>query len=415
MKNGLKNVFCWLYIAFCALCLPVYGIQIGTILLLLSAIMLLPIKNVKELWERLPVKWIKPIAVCLLFIIGVCALPTTDPDLDTSPKKVTSIETTNTTEPETTAAVEPTQKPTEEPKETATVTEEASQKKEKKTKQPKSTPKATKSKFKYKNVPAYSGEPYVEINNNVPYFTEDDMTTESYISLSELDSQGRCGVNMMCASQDTAPKAGEERGNISMVKPSGWHSGSDGTWQRGHLLGWQLSALNADNRNLITSTEYMNIDGFLPFENQIDDYIEETGNHVIYRVTPVFLKNELVCRGCLLEARSVEDNGKGVQFCVYTYNVQPNVKIDYATGEHTKKNTKTKATKKPSTSSSDKKKKNESVDTGTDYVINTNTGKFHYPSCSSVDDMKGSNRKDYCGSRDDLTAQGYSPCGRCHP
>lgn len=186
-------------------------------------------------------------------------------------------------------------------------------------------------------IPAYSGDAYVVINENVPFFTDKEITDQSYESYSALDMYGRCGVTIACIGQDIMPT--EERGAIGMIKPSGWHTVKydivDGKYlyNRCHLIGYQLSGENANEKNLITGTRYLNVVGMLPFENEVADYVEETGNHVMYRVTPIFEGNNLVASGVEMEALSVEDNGQGVCFHVYVYNVQPGITIDYATGE----------------------------------------------------------------------------------
>ncbi len=187
------------------------------------------------------------------------------------------------------------------------------------------------------DVPAFSGEPYVVLLDGVPGFTEEDMTTTSYEYYDELDSLNRCGPAQANVGRDLMPT--EKRGSIGQVKPSGWKTAKydfvDGKYlyNRCHLLGFQLTGENANEKNLITGTRYLNVDGMLPFENMVADYVKETGNHVLYRVTPVFYQDELVARGVQMEALSVEDQGEGVQFNVYCYNVQPGVEIDYATGE----------------------------------------------------------------------------------
>ncbi len=186
------------------------------------------------------------------------------------------------------------------------------------------------------DVPGYSGQPYVIINDNEPYFDKDNLTTQSFEKYSSLDSLGRCGVAYANIGEETMPT--EKRGNIGMIKPSGWqikkYDFIDGKYlyNRCHLIGYQLSGENANEKNLITGTRYMNTEGMLPFENQVADYVQETGNHVLYRVTPVFEGNHLVVDGVLMEAMSVEDQGLDLEFNVFVYNVQPGVKIDYATG-----------------------------------------------------------------------------------
>ena len=188
------------------------------------------------------------------------------------------------------------------------------------------------------DIPNFNGSPYVELNNNKPYFSESDMTTDSFESYAELDSLGRCGVCYACIGQDIMPT--EERGKIGMVKPSGWHLSKydfvNGKYlyNRCHLIGYQLAGENANEKNLITGTRYLNVDGMLPFENEVADYVHKTNNHVLYRVTPIFHGDNLVASGLTMEAYSVEDSGEGICFCVYCYNAQPGVIIDYATGEN---------------------------------------------------------------------------------
>ena len=181
-------------------------------------------------------------------------------------------------------------------------------------------------------------------------------------------------------------------------------------YNRCHLIGFQLTAENANEKNLITGTRYLNIEGMLPFENMVADYVQETGNHVLYRVTPMYEENNLVASGVLMEGYSVEDNGTDIQFCVYSYNVQPGIIIDYSTGESYAEGT---SSNNEETSQTTETTNNTS--STADYILNTNTHKFHYPTCSSVDTMKESNTDYYTGSRDDLIAQGYDPCGRCKP
>ena len=187
------------------------------------------------------------------------------------------------------------------------------------------------------SIPAYSGKAFVTINNGNPGFSNSDLKTKSYEYYSPRDRLGRCGVVHACIGRDIMPT--EDRGSIGMVKPTGWHTVKydvvDGKYlyNRCHLIGWQLSAENANKSNLITGTKYLNINGMFPFENMVADYIKETGNHVAYRVTPIFVGDNLVCSGVQMEAYSIEDEGDGIFFNVYCYNVQPGVEIDYATGE----------------------------------------------------------------------------------
>ena len=195
------------------------------------------------------------------------------------------------------------------------------------------------------DIPAYDGFPYVELNGNQPEFTEEDLSADSFEQYSPLDSLGRCGTAYACIGEDLMPT--QDRESISEVRPTGWQTAEydfvDGgyLYNRCHLIGFQLTGENVNEDNLITGTRYLNVEGMLPFENMTADYIKETGNHVLYRVTPVFQGDELVARGVEMEALSVEDNGEGICFHVYVYNVQPGVEIDYATGDNWKSGEKT--------------------------------------------------------------------------
>ena len=187
------------------------------------------------------------------------------------------------------------------------------------------------------SIPQYSGSAYVEINDNIPFFEESDITSTPYEEYSSLDRLGRCGPAMACLGRETMPT--EERGEIGMIRPSGWHTvryddliEDKYLYNRCHLIAYSLAGENDNELNLITGTRYMNIEGMLPFEIEAIDYILDTGNHVLYRVTPCFFENDLVARGVLMEAYSVEDNGRGLCFNVFVFNVQPGINIDYRTG-----------------------------------------------------------------------------------
>ena len=257
-------------------------------------------------------------------------------------------------------------------------------------------------------VPAYSGSPYVELDGNQPGFSLEERTTDSFETYSTLDALGRCGPAYACIGQDLMPT--EDRESISSVRPTGWvqaeydfvEGGS--LYNRCHLIGFQLTGENANEENLITGTRYMNVEGMLPFENMVADYIKETGNHVLYRAIPIFEGENLVASGVVMEAFSVEDEGEGVCFHVYVYNVQPGVEIDYATGESWE-------TKDSASSALE----SQAEEQETDYVLNTSSKKFHRPDCPSVDSMSEKNRQEYHGTREELIAQGYEPCGSCHP
>lgn len=249
------------------------------------------------------------------------------------------------------------------------------------------------------SVPDFSGTSYVAVNNNIPFFTKNQLTTSSYEYYSELDALKRCGITVACLGKDLMPTTGRE--SISHVYPSGWvQANYDGyLYNRSHLIGFQLTGENDNVKNLITGTSYFNQGGMLTFENMVADYIKETNNHVLYRVTPIFVGNELVARGVLMEAWSVEDDGDGICFNVYVYNVQPGVEIDYATG-------KSQLSDSPILPDQGEKK---------DYIANKNSKVFHYPSCSSVSKMNEANKIYAHETREQMIADGYKPCGTCKP
>ena len=265
-------------------------------------------------------------------------------------------------------------------------------------------------------IPAYTDSPYTPINNNIPFFTEDEIVTECFEHYSPLDSLGRCGVVSACCGKATMPPEGDERGSISHVKPSGWVQGEydsklvDGRWlyNRSHLIGWQLTDEDDNAKNLITGTRYFNVEGMLRFENMVADYIRETGNLVMYRVTPVYIGDNLVANGVLMEAYSVHDGGEDLSFCVFCYNVQPGVLIDYKTGANMLDN-----------GYNAFPEEEEKGDGGTQdsadetYILNTSSKKIHKPSCSSVADMSEANKSEHKGSIDGLLDDGYTTCGSC--
>ena len=256
------------------------------------------------------------------------------------------------------------------------------------------------------DIPEFFGDPYCVLNNNVPDFNTP-ASAEPFENYSDLDDLGRCGVAYACLGLETMPAAGEKRDSISSVKPSGWKNNDYGDlvdggylYNRCHLIGWQLSAENANFKNLITGTRYLNVEGMLPFENMVADYVQETENHVLYRVTPLYEEEELVARAVLMEAKSVEDGGEGVCFSVYVYNVQPGVEIDYATGESWLEGSLCpEGPEEPEIT----------------YVLNVSSKKFHLPTCSGASSMKAENRQETAESRAELVAQGYVPCGTCKP
>ena len=254
-------------------------------------------------------------------------------------------------------------------------------------------------------------EPYIKVNGNVPRFSDEEKkTAAAFENYSDLDALGRCGVAFACVGKETMPT--EERGPIGSIKPSGWHSVKydfvDGKYlyNRCHLIGYQLTAENANEKNLITGTRCLNTKGMLPFENMVADYVKETGNHVLYRVTPVFEGKNLVASGVYMEAYSVEDDGDGICFYVYVFNRQQGVKIDYLTGDSVADGTVESASGETTSA--------EKEETKT-YVLNISNGKFHLPDCDSVKKMKEENKQIMKCKRSELINAGYSPCGSCKP
>lgn len=285
----------------------------------------------------------------------------------------------------------------------------------------------------YRDVPAFEGNPYVYVNDGEPTFTDEQRAAEpGHEHYGELDELGRCTTAFAVVGPETQPT--EKRGSIGEVRPSGWQMAKydfvEGKYlfNRCHLLGYQLTGENANPQNLITGTRYLNIQGMLPFENAVADYVDATGNHVLMAVTPIFEGDELVARGVHMMAESVEDGGEGVAFNVFCYNVQPGVVIDYGTGESMLEEEATPlpdvsgAEKAPATASDGGGEASEKGATETDegkgvavYVLNTNSKRFHRPDCSSVGQMSAKNREDVEDTRESLIANGYDPCKRCNP
>ena len=270
-------------------------------------------------------------------------------------------------------------------------------------------------------IPIFSGNPYICINGNQPTFSTSELTSSAYEHYSELDDKNRCDVAIASCGKEIMPTADDERGSISSIYPSGWVQASYDTisggylWNRCHLIGWQLSAENANEKNLITGTRYMNLEGMLPFENMVADYIKETDNHVAYRVTPIFDGDDLVCRGVQMEAYSIEDHGEGICFNVFCYNVQPGIIIDYATGQSSAENassgndTNVPEENNGSENNNQGNEDNDSDTSGTEMVWIPNSGtKYH--SNSTCSKMKNPTKV----SKQEAISRGYEPCKRCH-
>lgn len=261
-------------------------------------------------------------------------------------------------------------------------------------------------------IPAYDGKAYVAVNNNEPFFTDSDMTTTAFENYSDLDSLGRCGVAYANICKDIMPT--EERGKIGMIKPSGWHTVKYDVikdrylYNRCHLIGYQLAGENANPKNLITGTRYLNVEGMLPFENLVADYVNNTGNHVLYRVTPMFSGNNLVANGVLIEAKSVEDNGGGILFNVYCYNVQPGVGINYENGDSWLDGT-TGSASSGSDSSAAENSAADSSNSETMVHITATGKKYHRAGCRTL------KKSDTEVTLDEAKSMGLSPCGICNP
>lgn len=463
----------WFLVFICGIMTIASIPSFAMVLFAAVTILLLPISKVDDLWKDLlgsKPKWIKDTSLWVAFIIACLIAPTSNTSTtevaNIEPTEVISIESTEAIDTESTelAVVETEITETHKTKtkseaksaknDTATTTPSTKDKSENKTETTAESQTSTAMSVSLSDIPAYSGNPYVAVNNNVPFFTDNEMTTTAFETYSNLDNLGRCGVAYANVCTEIMPT--EERGTIGQVKPSGWHTvkydivSGKYLYNRCHLIGYQLSAENANTKNLITGTRYLNTEGMLPFENMVADYVKETNNHVLYRVTPMFDGNNLVASGVLMEAKSVEDNGDGILFNVYCYNVQPGITIDYATGdsaldgttpEQTTKNSDTKkssskgassgsnntnsgsasnetqaATPAPAQTDNNTTVQEPPAPTPADTTSNgsvivhiTDTGsKYHNAGCRYL-------KSDHEVTLDEAKAMGLTPCGVCNP
>lgn len=366
----VRDICLWFFVTFCLLSGIVFMPSLGAILFLLIGVASMPLRMVRKVWEYIPKKmrFLKPLVLTVLIFVAMFNVPTVETTQE-EPSSIVVEQDTETLEEEesTTVSQQSTLRDddllevvvaegeamdAEEEQNETEITEirdvetessvdagrrdEVPQEDEKTALSPEETAKKIEQ-IIAEGLPAYTGDMFTVINDNVPYFTPEEMTVLSYEYYSPLDELGRCGVCVASIGRDIMPT--EERGDIGNVKPSGWNQAKytgvvDGAYlyNRAHLIGHQLTGEDANVCNLITGTRYFNTEGMLPFENMVADYIKETGNHVMYRVTPVFEGDNLVATGVLMEAKSVEDDGEGVLFCVYCYNVQPGINIDYSDG-----------------------------------------------------------------------------------
>lgn len=256
-------------------------------------------------------------------------------------------------------------------------------------------------------IPIYNGLPYAIINENKPFFSKEDLNREAFEEYSELDSLGRCGVAFAKVGSETMPTVTRE--SIGQIRPTGWHTvkyndliEGNFLYNRCHLIAYQLTGENSNECNLITGTRWFNTKGMLPFENDVYNYIMATGNHVLYRVTPIFEADNLLASGVLMEAKSMEDNGQGICFNVYVYNMQPGIEIDYKTGDSKRTDSQTDDSENEATK-------------GNNYIINISSRKFHHETCSIIKDMYEKNKLEFSGDRQELIDRGYEPCKRCNP
>ena len=410
----------WIFSALFYVCVLGNGFHYSSLFLLAAGVLMMPIPKLRGLFQKIKLKnWLIISLAVVLFFVGVmCSPPSEDinePNINEPAysDEITDVSEAPSGESETDTSVETTDKTTSESKPVETTTQAEAPNTSKETEPVKSeisVGNGVATPVKPSSLPAYSGAPYVVVNNNVPSFSSAELTTVGYESYSNLDGSGRCGVALASCGKEIMPADGEERGSISSIKPTGWvqasYSGISGgyLWNRCHLIGWQLSAENANKKNLITGTRYMNVDGMLPFENMVADYIRETNNHVAYRVTPIFEGNNLVCSGVQIEAYSIEDKGEGIQFNVYCYNVQPGITIDYATGNSSSTTQNNAETTKETTSVETSANQNNE----TMVWIPKSGSKYH--SISSCSNMKNPSQV----TKSTAISKGYSACSKCN-
>lgn len=425
VKTKGKTIALWTAAVFCLFAALLYRSGISCLFFLLCGVFCMPIPPMKKLWTwfgKSGKKWITPTIGAVLFVIAallapqspaispsygdqaVAGLPLQEQKTSESAEEGTSKNTSDLTFDGETGGDSGASVPSA-PSDPSVIADDRA--------------------FSdWSSIPVYSGSAYVAVNGNVPLFGDVSSYPASFETYSELDRLDRCGVAFSAVGKETMPT--EKRGSIGQVKPSGWqtvkydHIDGKYLFNRCHLIGFQLTGENANEKNLITGTRYLNVEGMLPFENMTADYVKETGNHVLYRVTPHFEGNNLVASGVLIEAKSVEDNGEGILFCVYCYNVQPQVEIDYATGNSSfapAKTTTAKTTAAPKTTTVSAPPATTASAPAQEitYVLNTNTKKFHRPSCSSVKRMSEENRFDVKWSREKVVQDGYVPCKNCNP
>ena len=420
MKKTSKTVQ-WIFTVIFGICALANGFHFSTLLLLLATILLMPIEPIRDfLKDKAKIKSGIAIALAIiLFFIGILSSPLADAPPDEYDNSSISSTVSDDTDSITETSSSDTSSDETLSKEQSSSSDTASSSQSQETS---SVGTGTATAVNPLNIPEYSGKPYITINNNIPNFSASELTQKGYEKYSPLDSLGRTQLAIASVGKDTMPAPNEERGNISSIKPSGWiqakYTNISGGWlyNRCHLIGWQLSAENANKSNLITGTKYLNISGMLPFENMVADYIKETGNHVAYRITPIYIGNNLLTSGVQMEAFSVEDKGEGICFNVYCYNVQPGVTINYTTGSSTGPTEQTNSSSSTTDSSVPAPKPNPtptpepevSSEETTDMVWIPNSGsKYH--SHSGCSNMKNPRQV----SREEAERLDYEPCKKC--
>lgn len=420
MKKTSKTVQ-WIFTAIFGICALANGFHFSTLLLLLATILLMPIEPIRN-FLKVKAKIKSGIAVALaiiLFFIGILSSPLADAPPDQYDNSSISSTVSDDTDSITETSSSDTSSDETLSKEQSSSSDTASSSQSQETS---SVGTGTATAVNPLNIPEYSGKPYITINNNIPNFSASELTQKGYEKYSPLDSLGRTQLAIASVGKDTMPAPNEERGNISSIKPSGWiqakYTNISGGWlyNRCHLISWQLSAENANKSNLITGTKYLNISAMLPFENMVADYIKETGNHVAYRITPIYIGNNLLTSGVQMEAFSVEDKGEGICFNVYCYNVQPGVTINYTTGSSTGPTEQINSSSSTTDSSVPAPKPNPtptpepevSSEETTDMVWIPNSGsKYH--SHSGCSNMKNPRQV----SREEAERLDYEPCKKC--
>jgi len=406
----------WFFVAFFLILVIYTGVHISSFFFLQAAVLMAPITPLRNLLKKIKIKtWLAILISVGMVLTGIMLTPVdtgspydyikepsyTDSDYSQVEDKYLP---TSTKIESSTIATETAKPTTEEP--TTTIPETTVVKTE-----PNVVGIGEAEQADPSELPSYSGNPYTVLNNNIPNFTSAELTTKGYEKYSNLDSYGRCGVALASCGKEIMPGPDEERGSISSIKPSGWvqakYDGVSGgyLWNRCHLIGWQLSAENANKQNLITGTRYMNTEGMLPFENMVADYIKETNNHVAYRVTPIYEGSNLVCSGVQIEAYSIEDKGDGICFNVYCYNVQPGITIYYSTGESSGPPVEEK-TEPPVVE--DTPDDNAQSGNSTMVWIPQSGSKYHSRAdCSNMNNPSQV-------TKEEAESMGYEPCKRCH-